>query len=342
MKIAIDITPLETGHGRRGVGRYTENLVDALQKYESHHSYCLFTRKQKLPDEADIVHYPYFDPFFLTLPLFKPKPAVVTVHDLIPLVFPDKFPPGIRGNIKWQIQKQFLHGVKRILTDSNSSKNDIEKIVGIKKEIIDTVYLAPDPTYHAVCDPAALEAVRKKFSLPKQYILYVGDVNWNKNIPGLIRAFKEIRKDMKLVLVGVAFTNTALIETKEINRLIESLGLGASVIRTGYVSEEELSALYSLASCTVLPSFYEGFGLPVLEAMVCGCPVVCANTSSLKEIAGPALQVSPKPEDILAGITKMIAIDRKIQLERQFAWVKQFTWKRVAGETVAAYEKALA
>jgi glycosyltransferase involved in cell wall biosynthesis len=341
MHIAIDTTPLETGHAFRGVGSYTRLLVDSLKRYEKKHSYSLFTRGQKIPVNADLVHYPYFDPFFLTLPFAKPKPTVVTVHDLIPLVFPDKFPTGFRGAIKWQIQKQSLHGAQRILTDSNSSKNDITRIAGIKKEIIDTVYLAPDPEYHPVGDPAALDDVRKKFSLPKQFILYVGDVNWNKNISGLIRACGEIRKDVKLVLVGTAFTNTALTETKEINSLIASLGLGASVIRTGHVSWESLAALYSLASCMVLPSFYEGFGLPVLEGMACGCPVVCTNTSSLKEIAGPALRVSPKDEDIAAGIVQMIHADRQKQVRLQLDWVKQFNWKKTARETVLAYERAL-
>lgn len=341
MNIAIDMTPLETGSGLRGVGKYIINLIDALQKYESHHSYSLFTRKQKVPDDADLVHYPYFDPFFLTLPLMKPKPTVVTIHDLIPLMFPDKFPAGLRGAIKWQIQKQSLHRAKRILTDSDSSKNDIAKIACIKKEIIDTVYLAPDPAYHTVRDSALLAGVRKKFNLPKQFILYVGDVNWNKNIPGLIRACTGIRKDVTLVLVGMAFTNTALIETKEINSLIESLGLSASVIRTGYVSQESLAALYSLASCMVLPSFYEGFGLPVLEGMVCGCPVVCTNTSSLKEIAGPSILVSPRVEDIAAGIVKMIRSDRQKQVRLQLDWVKQFSWKKTARETVLAYEKII-
>lgn len=341
MNIAIDITSLETGHGRRGVGRYTKNLVDALQKYERQHSYSLFTRKQKVPDNADIVHYPYFDPFFLTLPLMKPKPTVVTVHDLIPLVFPDKFPAGLRGAIKWQIQKKSLHGAKRILTDSDSSKKDITKISGIKKEIIDTIYLAPDPAYHPVGDQAVLNRVRKKFSLPEKFILYVGDVNWNKNIPGLIHAFGEIRRNMKLVLAGTAFTNTALIETREITSLIESLGLSASVIRTGYVSEEDLSTLYSLASCMVLPSFYEGFGLPVLEAMVCGCPVVSSSASSLAEIAGPAILVSPSPEDLARGMTQALNADREQQAKRQFEWVQRFTWEKTAQETILSYEKVL-
>lgn len=347
MKIAIDITPLESGHKARGIGVYTKNLIDALETYGKQHTYFYFTGKQSVPTDADLVHFPYFDPFFLTLPFIKPKPTVVTVHDLIPLVFPYKFPAGIRGNIKWKIQRLSLRGAKRIIADSNSSKNDISRIVGVKKDSIDTVYLAPDPSYHPVTNKSALDAVRRMFSLSGKYILYVGDVNWNKNVIGLLRAFVALRKrnefsQFKLVLVGPAFQDDSLTETQEINQFILDHVLENSLIRPGNVSASDLSCLYSLASVYVQPSHYEGFGLPVLEAMVCGCPVVCTNTSSIKEIAGPALQVSPGPEDLLTGIIKMITIDRKIQLERQFEWVKQFTWKRVAGETVAAYERTLA
>lgn len=346
MNIAIDITPLESGHRARGVGVYTKSLIDALETYKKQHTYLYFTGHQRVPGDADIVHYPYFDPFFLTLPLIKLKPTVVTVHDLIPLVFPYKFPAGIRGTVKWQVQRLSLRGAKRIIADSNSSKNDIARIASVKKEIIDTVYLAPDLAFHPITDPVALNGVRRKYFLPKQYILYVGDVNWNKNVIGLLQAFAALRKrnefsQFKLVLAGRAFLQDSLPEIQQITQRIREHDLEHVVIRPGSVSIEDLSCLYSLASVYVQPSHYEGFGLPVLESMACGCPVVCTNTSSLKEIAGPALQVSPKPEDILAGITKMITIDRKIQLERQFAWVKQFTWKRVAGETVAAYERAL-
>lgn len=346
MKIAVDITPLESAHRARGVGVYTKNLIDALEKYGKRHTYLYFTGKQLVPQDADIVHYPYFDPFFLTLPIVKPKPAVVTVHDLIPMVFPFKFPAGVRGAIKWQVQKLSLRRARRIIADSLSSKNDIAQIVGIKKEIIDTVYLAPDPAYHPVTDQSTLDSLRRKYFLSKQYILFVGDVNWNKNVIGLLRAFALLRKrndltQFKLVLVGGAFLDSTLAETQEISQFIREHDLEHVVIATGTVSLDELSGLYSMASVYVQPSYYEGFGLPVLEAMTCGCPVVCSNTSSLKEIAGPSRQVSPKPEDILTGITKMITVDRKMQSERQFEWVKQFTWKRVAGETIAAYERVL-
>lgn len=346
MKIGIDITPLESGHKARGVGIYTGNLVSALEIYGKQHTYLYFTGKQPVPPEADIVHYPYFDPFFLTLPIFKPKPVVVTVHDLIPLVFPDKFPAGMRGTVKWKVQKLSLRGARRIIADSNSSKNDIVRLTGIKKESIDTVYLAPDPAYKPVTGQPLLSAARKKYSLPQNYLLYVGDVNWNKNIIGLLRAFTDLRKrngfsQYKLVLAGRVFQDDSLAETQEINRYISEHVLEKSIIRPGGVSQEDLSCLYSMASVYIQPSFYEGFGLPVLEAMACGCPVVSTDVSCLKEIAGPAICVSPKPEDLAAGISKMLTVDRQAQATRQSEWVSRFTWKKVARETLGIYERTL-
>lgn len=334
MHIAIDITPLSTGHSGRGIGSYTKNLVEALQKYETRHTYSLFTRGQKIPNNANLVHYPYFDPFFLTLPLYKPKPTIVTVHDLIPLVFPDKFPAGAKGALKWQVQKLSLKGAKGIITDSECSKRDISKITGINAAKIDRIYLAPS-IFH-----------KERQASSKPYVLYVGDVNWNKNVPGLIRALAALKtvfaqRQSSLVLVGNAFLDDSIPETKEINRLVSSLGIENNIERVGHVSHEKLAELYSGALALVQPSFYEGFGLPVLEAMACGCPVVSTRNSSLAEIAGPSIEITLEVESIAAGIKKILTIQRDSQVKKQFDWLKQFTWKRTAAETVASYEKAI-
>lgn len=335
MNIAIDISPLDSAHGKRGTGVYTKNLIEALKKYDGRHSYTFFTRKQNIPEHADIVHYPYFDPFFLTLPIAKPKPTIVTVHDLIPLVFPDKFPSGLRGIIKWRIQRYSLTGTRRIITDSENSKRDIRKIIGYPESRIDSVYLAPDPD---------IRRIQNKKPVSEKYILYVGDVNWNKNIPTLLRAFSQIKRNIKLVFVGSAFTNQNLAETQEINSIVASLGLEASVVRAGYLSSDKLSALYSQASCLVLPSIYEGFGLPVLDAMNCGCPVVAADTSSLSEIAGPAIRIQPEnassiTEGLITALT-LSAGEKEKLVNAQYAWVTKFSWQKTARQTVVSYEKA--
>lgn len=348
MHIAIDTSPLETGHSGRGIGVYTKNLIDALQKFETSHSYSFITRTQKVHNNVDLIHYPYFDPFFLTLPLLKPKPTVVTVHDLIPLVFPDKFPTGLRGSIKWQIQKNSLQGARRIITDSNSSKTDIQTVTGRDPRSIDVIYLAPSGDYHAVIDSTVIKKVEAKYTLPKRFVVYTGDVNWNKNISGILSAFSLLIKDpaldgLTLLFVGRSFLSQDLAEVNDINNIINRLHLEKRVMRAGFVPEADLAAIYSMATCSVQPSWYEGFGLPVLEAMACGCPVVAAENSSLSEIAGPSIRVQAgKPDDIARGIKSVLQFsitDRKKIVAHGLEWVKTFTWQKVARETVASYEK---
>lgn len=344
MRVAIDITPLRTGHKDRGVGAYTRLLIEALQKYEWNHSYYFFTRGQKVPKEIELIHYPYFDPFFITLPFLFEKPALVTVHDLIPLVFPDHFPSGLRGWSKWQYQRARVRAARRIIVDSQATKRDIERIVGIPASRVDVIHLAPSPQYTTITDNSLLSGVREKYRLPELFILYVGDVNWNKNVLGMIRAFQQIKKSAKLVLVGKAFFEESG-EAREIERYIKSENLDDNILRIGNVPAEDLVAIYNLTSVYIQPSFYEGFGLPVLEAMACGVPVVTSRAASLSEIAGPAITVDPESsEDIARGIKEALAFtpaNRNSLIAAQNAWVKNFTWVRVAHETVRSYEKAL-
>lgn len=336
MHIAIDATPLLSGHKDRGVGKYTRLLIDSLQNYESTHSYTLFERGQKVPENVDVVHYPYFDPFFLTLPLIKTKPTVVTVHDLIPIKFPDKFPRGIRGEVKWQIQRLALKGATRIIADSQSSKQDIMTFTGVNKRNITCVYLAPDPE---------IVAGAKESKERERYFIYVGDLNWNKNIYGLLEGFSRVKARVNLVVVGRAFLGKNLSEAVAVRERIKKLGLDASVKFVGGVSDAELGALYASSIGCVLPSFYEGFGLPVLEAMACGTPVICARGSSLDEIAGPALRVDAKdPMSIAEKLSTLVDLSqrrRKELVDRGREWSEKFTWEAVARETVRVYESCI-
>ena len=358
MHIAIDITPLESGHKDRGVGTYTKLLIEALQKYESNHSYYFFTRGQKIPNAVELIHYPYFDPFFVTLPFVYSKLTVITVHDLTPLVFPQHFPAGIRGALKWHYQRARLTCARRVITDSFSSKRDIEHIAGFPEAQIDVVPLAASPKFGQVKDKAELARVKKQYHLPESFVLYVGDVNWNKNIMGMLEAFQkvksqkskvksgnqEIKQDVKLVLVGKAFIDR-LSEADAIQASINRLGIRDKVMTPGFVPFEDLPALYSLASVYIQPSHYEGFGLPVLEAMACGTPVVSSRAASLAEIAGPAIAVDPSdPQDIARGLLKaltMTPVKRKALIAAQTKWVQQFSWERVAHQTIESYEKAI-
>lgn len=342
MNIGIDISALSNRHNTRGTGSYTRLLIDALQTYEKHHTFHLLSKNQEVPKHIDIIHYPYFDPFFLTLPLFKPVPVVVTVHDLIPIVYADHFPRGLRGEIKWQVQKYSLTNARQIITDSMASKADIIDRIHLTGDKINVIYLAADDIYKKLPSSSSQKQITNKYRLPARYLLYVGDVNWNKNILGLLHAIRLTHSDLPLVLVGSALLNSSLPEVREINNLIESLKIGDRIVRVGYVPDIDLVSIYTMAAVYIQPSFAEGFGLPVLEAMSCGCPIVSSFASSLKEIAGPSILVDPqRPDKIAEGIDMALTIDRKEWVKQANNWLANFSLKTFASQTMDVYQKAL-
>src|SRR5690606_8255299 len=140
---------------------------------------------------SDLLHIPYFDPFFIHLPLQKKSKLVVTVHDLTPLVFPDIFPAGIKGNLKWQFNKRLLAKADGIITDSHASATDIHRLTGIPKNKIHTVYLAAGEEFKKMENGKWKMEIKEKYGLPDRFVLYVGDVTANKNLPRLIDAIKE-------------------------------------------------------------------------------------------------------------------------------------------------------
>ncbi len=342
LHIAIDITPLGSLAETRGVGAYTRELVSALKQYASQHEYTFFVRGEKLPTSVDLVHYPYFDPFFLTLPLLSGQPVVVTVHDLIPLVFTAAFPSGARGRLKWLVQKTLLKRAAAVITDSRASKVDIHKITGIQSDKIAVIPLAAGSQFERVTDKNKLKMVSDKYKLPQDFFLYVGDINWNKNIPGLLAGFHKLSLShpSKLVLAGKAFLDLHLPEAQEIDFLIRDLHIESSVLRPGFIEMADLPAIYTLAKAYVQPSLAEGFGLPVLEAFACGTPVISSNRSSLLEISGPAVRIDPDDPESLAQALAKAAVKPLTPTERDkyVIWARQFSWEQVAHKTVAVYE----
>src|SRR5438046_3377790 len=142
MKIGIDISPLSSGHKVRGTGFYLQHLKDALEKYFPENKYAFFTSGEKIPEKIDLVHYPYFEPFLITLPFKKPHKLVVTILDLTPLVFPEHFPSGVKGRLKWQVQRMLVKQADAIITISLASKKDIIRFTGIPARKIHVTYLA--------------------------------------------------------------------------------------------------------------------------------------------------------------------------------------------------------
>ena len=343
MKVIINLKKLQTASHTRGIGVYTRHLIAALQKaYPADH--FVPTSHSHADLKGDVLHYPYFDPFFLSLKRSRKIPTIVTVHDLIPLRFPSHFKPGLRGKLKWWLQRAALRQVDHVITDSDSSKSDILKLVALPPSRISVIPLGPNQSELV---PAKLsKKLIAQYALPSRYLLYVGDLNWNKNLPGLIKAFTALKdKDLRLVLVGKVFTDKPNIpQYHALTKAIATSGKAESVILLGYVPAHHLSLIYSLATLYVQPSWYEGFGLPVLEAMKYGCPVASSSRGSLKEIGGEAVAYFDPAKDMSEVIEALLRSPARLAELSQLglARAKQFSWAKTARLTHAVYEKVLA
>jgi glycosyltransferase involved in cell wall biosynthesis len=330
------------GSGPRGVDVYATHLYNGLASSYSRNKTFL-SRDKTGKQSVDLVHYTFFDPFFLTLWSSKHKSKyVVTVHDLIPLKFPNHFPVGIKGKIRWYLQKRALLGASAIITDSTCSKNDIEGIVGYPK---DQIYVVPLAAGHTTVNEKMVRMVRTEYDLPERYLLYVGDINWNKNIPGLIKAFGLLNsKQTHLVLVGKAFeSGKGTVEYQAIQNAIDESGKSDFIHMLGFIPSHHLPAIYRGALLYVQPSWYEGFGFPILEAMEQGIPVASASTGSLPEVGGEFAHYFD-PNDV-PGMTTIIKDllrnkqKREKYVEEGKQWARTFTWDKVIEQTHAVYEK---
>lgn len=352
MKIAIDHSPLvsthKIAHAIRGTGFYTKNLIDSLKKYHPENSYHLFTQGEKLPQGIDLFHYPYFDPFFLTLPFKKLGKTIITIHDLTPLVFPDLFPIGMKGKIKLKIQKFLASQADAIITDSQSSKIDIERIFNINPDKVFPVLLAAGEQFkkkHVSAEQR--KKLLKKYSIPDTFALYVGDATPNKNLPRLIDAFEKT--DIPLVIAGGAIAKKDIDRShpwnKDIIYVQEKAQLLGNIFILGFVEDSDLVDLYNIAELFVMPSLYEGFGLPVLEAASCGLPIVTSRSGSIPEVIGEAaIFFDPNNvNDIAEKIDYLLnnEPERKKYAKRAFERSKKFSWEKTADETVSIYEQVV-
>jgi len=355
-KIAIDISPTQDGNAIRGVGYYTNHLVSALQseiktnpKYKNY-QIDLITENRDLKSEVyDLVHYPYFDPFKLTLPKTTKIPTIVTVHDLIPRQFKNHFPVGIKGEIKWLIQKHNLKQVTKIITVSNYSKFVINDLINYPQQNIFAIYEGADKSFKPCIDKTKLAEIQKKYKLPKKFVLFVGDINWNKNIPNLVKACLKLK--YPLVIVGSAATKKDVPIhpwTKDLHWLqSKALTLKSSnaLILTGFVPDEDLPYFYNLATTYCQPSFVEGFGLPLIQAMQSGCPVSYSQDSCLPEIMdNNGLSFNPRS---IKSIQKTLSHfwtkeeTRQKYIKLGLIRAKQFNWQFTAKQTLAVYDLLL-
>lgn len=343
MKVGIDISSLHEMSKGRGIGFYIRYLIESLKRYTDTEVVVFETTEKN--EKVDLVHFPFFDFFRPTLKVSTDIPAVITIHDVIPLLFPKHYPQGLKGRINLFRQKQALKKVKAVITDSEASTRDVIKIFKLPQIRVNTIYLAPADYFKKLPEPEIKKRINK-FKLPEKYILYSGGVNWNKNL--LAQTNAASRTGLDIVFVGGGFENRSNLDHAELNefkKFLSEYEKNPQVHILGYVSDEELAGLVNGAQALLFASRYEGFGLPILEAQACGTPVLAGKTSSMIEVAGNGAEfVNPdSEEDIKLGLNKILndSKNKRGLITRGFENLKRFSWEKTALETVKVYQDAL-
>ena len=344
MEIAIDIQ--STLGQRTGIGQYTAHLVAALRRVAPEVALRevsagremvmrtdrrLWWQQVSLPRRAagaDILHVPGFD-----APARAPCPVVLTVHDLIGVLFPQNLP--LVSRLYWSRWLPFtLRFAAAIVADSEATRRDILRLTKTRARI-EVVPLGVDPAF-APPLPERIDAVRAHYGLTEPFLLSVGTLEPRKGLDTLVEALALLEGRPRLVLAGRVGWYWDRVAAR-----IARLGLAARVQWLGYVPDADLPALYAAAEAFVYPSRYEGFGLPVLEAMACGAPVVTTTAAALPEVAGDAALLVPPddPPALAAALDRLITdVDLRADLARRGRdRAARFTWERTARETLAVY-----
>ncbi len=347
MNIGIDGGPLSDGSATRGIGVYTKHLVKALKNIRSKgiQFEVIDANNEKNLHRFDLIHYPSFDFFFPTLPLRSPVPFVVTVHDAIPLIYPEHYPAGVRGKLTFLRQRHVLQNAKAVITDSETSKKDIIRHLGIDPSKIFPVYLGP--TVDPIDKRVQQAKVLRDHSISFPYVLYIGDVNWNKNLVNLCDACEQAK--IHLVIVGKKAVSTEYdkthIENRPLFELQTRFGDSKHIHRVGFISDNELPILIANSQALIQPSHYEGFGLSVLDAMTLGVPTICGKTQALTEIYGDA-SVFFDTNDVrdIKFCIETVLKDKRLQKklgEQGEKLSKKFNWETTAHNTISVYKKVL-
>ncbi len=291
---------------------------------------------------VNLAHIPYFGSS-----LSPGVPTIVTIHDLIPMVLPE-----YRGDWRVRLYTSLVAAgatqTKIILADSQASKQDILARLSVTDEQVRVVYLAPAPHYQPPETWDQIEAIKAKYNLPEEFVLYLGGYDVRKNVSALLHAYTFVSATLQdaypLVLAGSLPAEDTPFFPDPL-RIARELGIDKYIVTPGWVTEEDLPLLYAAATVFVYPSRYEGFGLPVLEAMACGTPVVTTNCASIPELAGAAaFQLDPHDTKhiaapILGLCTEEASNDEMV--ERGFDQVEKFSWDKTAAETLQAYREAV-
>lgn len=376
--IGFDVTAALTQGG--GIGRYTRDLIQALVIEAPDFAYRLFSARppailpvaEPLPLAPGVVHRPapfderwlyrlwyrarlplpvqrftgpldlFHSPDFVLPPVSGRIPTILTVHDLSFIHYPETFPPKLvdylNRVVPWSVNR-----AGHILADSESTRRDLQSFWGVDAERITVLYSGVNERFRPVSDATVLDAVCARYGLPRPFVLAVGTVQPRKNYEMLVRAFRPVadHHPHSLVIVG---GKGWLDEGLPVE--IERQGLRERVRLAGFVDDADLPALYSAADLLAFPSLYEGFGLPLLEAMACGTPVLSSDASSLPEVAGGGSALLLSPHDESAWSSAMIALldDSAARQRLSAAGFKrsaQFSWAAAARQLASMYRKML-
>lgn len=368
VRVGFDGTPLLGT--RSGVGYYTGRLLSAMLAMYPEWEYLLYSNRPLPPLEAELggampmisrvpskrliwmqcllpalirrsrphlCHFPN-----AMAPIWQPQPFILTIHDASLYLFSDYHPRARLLSIRLTLPI-LARRAAAIICVSHHARRELSRILRLNPEKVHVVYEAAPADFQPVSNSHRLAALRQKYGLPERFLLHVGTLEPRKNLRRLVRALHRLHQrgcDISLVLVGARGWHLNGFEDE-----IERLALGDAVIFTGYVPTEDLPGLFSLATLFVYPSLYEGFGLPPLEAMACGAPVLASNRGSLPEICGDAaFLVDPEDEEVLADGLYALLSDREWRADlrnRGLARAQTFSWERAARETVAVYGQLL-
>jgi glycosyltransferase involved in cell wall biosynthesis len=369
MRIGIDASPLGVRFG--GICRYTERLIRSLSRIDDRNEYLLYApagchgengfgrnvawdedarfplrswtlllRLGHADDKLDLFHGTNYG-----APVFNRFPTVLTVHDLTVQLFPRSHPFARR--MRHRMLPLLCRRSSRIIADSYCTKHDLLHQFGIPPEKIQVIYLAAGEEFRPVACAGEIDRVRERYGLPDAFVLFVGSIEPRKNLPVLIRAMAELVREgieQRLVIAGDGERG----QVSRIHRLIREEGLepGADVILTGGVPEGDLPALYSACAVFVYPSVYEGFGLPPIEAMACGAPVLLPDNSCFRELYQDCgLVHNLGAPELMASAIRRVLCDPALRgelAEQGLKRAKSRTWDDTAAETLEVYRRGAA
>jgi glycosyltransferase involved in cell wall biosynthesis len=356
-----------------GINWYIYNLLQHLPKAAGHHSFTAFLGDREaaqsfsgLQTEASalstarpvvrIVWEQLVQPVRLlrrsidllhslafVQPLVMPCPGVVTVYDLSFLLFPEGLQTWRRLYLRWGTARS-SHAAERVIAISASTRRDLVALLNVPEHKVDVVPCGVDEDFQPIQNAELLDELRDRRGLPQHMLLFVGTIEPRKNLVTLLRSYALLRDRIQAPPLVIAGPKGWRYE--EAFAAVRDLRLEEDVLFPGYVPREELPLWYNAADLFVYPSLYEGFGLPPLEAMACGTPVVTSNVSSLPEVVGEAgLMVEPTDVEGMAEALYQGLTDRSLREELRSRGLQKaatFNWSRVAEETVAVYDRALA